>query len=158
LPPKRRPAAGEGEKPEKAPDPPQPAPVDAVELVQRLDQVDRAIVKLKYENRALSYAQIGKLLEPPISKQSVERRVNEHGLKELVAALEGDVVAKFKAHQHAAVQVVANTMTGANKSWLAFNAATFFLTSLASSKAAEPAPAPISSVDFYDPNDPAEKP
>ncbi len=137
------------------------------ETLAQLDHVDRAIVKLKYENRNLSYAQIGKLLEPSISKQAVETRINkvrrdangaEYCLKTVLGALEGDVVAAFKSHQHAAVQVIARTMTGANKSWLQYQAATYFLDGLKNSKLSHPDALEVDEVLFIDPNAPKQLP
>lgn len=131
-----------------------PGKFNKAKLLNTLDDVDRQIIQLKYENRGLSYSQLGKLLEPPISKQAVNQRILKHGLTDVLAALEVDVIAAFQSHQHAAVGVIANTMNGTNKSYLAFEAARFFLSSLSGSKAALPAPVEVTDLVFFDPNEP----
>jgi len=122
-----------------------------------LDQVDREIVRLKYTNRGLSNAQIGKLLVPPISKQAIQKRVTDHGLNFVLEQLGGDVVSSYKSHQATAVSVVAKTMTGHQTSWLAYQAATFFLQGVINSKLAEPDVPDIDDVVFTDANEPADK-
>lgn len=114
------------------------------------DSVDREIVRLKYENRGLSYEQIGKLLVPPISKQAVGKRIIDHGLAAVLDALESDVVAAYKSHQQVAVTVLAQTMNGTNTSWLRFQAALTFLQGVVGSKLALPDEPKVDDVVFTD--------
>lgn len=120
-----------------------------------LDPIDREIVKLKYENPNLTYAQIGQLIPTKrLSKQAVNKRIKKHHLKEALDLVQGDIVQLYRTNQARAVEILRLTMEGENTSYLRYQAARDFLSGILHSPLAAPPPTEVSDLIFDDPNAP----
>lgn len=75
-----------------------------------IDEVDKAIISIKFQNRNLSLYEIGKLLPKPLSKQAVHKRLSKPKVKEMWDFLEADIMFKLKELQHKAVKVMKETL------------------------------------------------
>ena len=139
--------------PSQSPHIPSPAKV-----FSRLSVKDREIDKLKYENPNLSLEKIGRLLTPALTKQAVSKRIKEHGLREVLEMVQGDIVQLYLVNQARAVEIMRQTMEGEQKSYLQYQAARDFLKGILDSPLAEPPPSPVKELIFEDANVPKALP
>ena len=81
-----------------------------LETEGKIDPVNSQILRLKYENRRLSCAQIGRLIDPPMSAQGVHQRMVSGQIKQAIVRLDEDVITAIKNLQIRAVNVVEKSL------------------------------------------------
>ena len=79
-------------------------------IADTIDEIDKAIITLKLQNRNLSLYQISQLLPKKMCKQAVHQRMQKPRFKAAWDSLELDVMFKLKDLQHKAVKVMEETL------------------------------------------------
>jgi len=92
----------------------------------KMSDIEKAILQLKYANRKLSLRQIGQLLDPPIVKQTVHQYISKPKFKLLWDILEKDVIGQLKSAQFKAVSLLISHLNS-NDERLANSTAKFLI-------------------------------
>lgn len=100
-----------------------------LDVLTKLDEIDRQILLIKYSHRHLSLEAIGKRLSPPMSKQAIHQRVQKSKIKDMMESLDRDVLLLLKELHLDAVVVMRNSLKSKNER-IAYQAAKDLLTQI----------------------------